>query len=224
MFNKIQKQNKGFTLVEVMVSLMMFTFVVVVALSTLIVSNNSAKKSVSIKTVIDNIQYSMELFTRTARLGSAYTCIDDLSISSGFLAMDTVEGENCITGSGQGVAFYVVDPTSVPNVTDRYAFYMDNKLGTDIGRIVRCIERDVFPGGVVVPSIPPMSLSVIGNSCQYLTSEQIDIKNFEIDVQGATLADQKQPSIKVKMYGIVNAPEGSTDLYLQTFISQRQYE
>lgn len=224
MFNQKNKQNKGFTLVEVMVSLMIFTFVVVIALSTLIVSNNSAKKSVSIKTVIDNVQYSMELFTRNARLGNAYTCIDETSVSSGFLAMSTVEGADCVLGAGQGVAFYVVDPTIVPNQTDRYAFYLDNKLGTDIGRIVRCIEKDVFPGGVVLPSTPPMSLGVVNSTCQYLTSDQVDIQDFEIDVRGATIADEKQPSIRVKMYGIVSAPEGSTDIYLQTFISQRQYE
>lgn len=215
----LKNKNKyGFTLIEILVALAIFTFVIVIGLSTLVVSNSSAKRSTAIRTAIDNVQYSMEVFTRTARLGYAYTCFDSNSTS---VSMSTSDGFNCPTPPGGGVAFYVLDPTTTPSQTDRYAFYLENSTGN--GRIIRCIEKDVFPGGLVPPTLPDMLLYPSGN-CAPLTSDQINVSLFEIDVNGASITDNYQPSIKVKFGGEVNTNEGSTDIYLQTFISQRQYE
>lgn len=215
---KISHKNnkKGFTLVEILVSLMIFTFVMTIGLATLMVTNASSKRAIAIKTAIDNIQYSMEVFTRTARLGSNYTCLNP---NPTYISIATSSGANC--SSGGGVAFFLTDPTVVPNQTDAYAYYLDNTSNPGKGQLFRCVARNIFPGGIIPPT--PYLMTLSGN-CAPLTSEDIEIKTFDIVVSGATPSDNEQPGIAVKISGDVNTSEGGTTFGLQTFISQRQYE
>lgn len=214
---KNKKLNKGFTLVEVLVATMIFVLFVTIALSALIISNSSAKKSVSIKTAIDNVQYSMELFTRTARLGTMYTCFNANSLQ---VIVDPTQGLDCTLG--QGVAFFVLDPTVVPSQTDMYAYYLENSGGN--GRIMRCVERNIYSGGL--PNTTPKSMDLwnIGNDCISLTAKEIDVQSFDLSVNGASPSDTYQPSIRVQLSGVVKIKGEESPLYLQTFVSQRQYE
>lgn len=216
---KISFKKSGFTLIEILVSMMVFMIFVTIALSTLIISNNSGKKSTAIKTAIDNVQYSTEVFTRTARLGSMYTCFSS-GVSSIFI--DPTTGVDCAT-PGQGVAFFLLDPTVTPNQTDVYAYYLQNSSGN--GRIIRCIERNVYPGGIA-PTTPYLINLLPGfGNCAPLTAKEIDITQFDLIVNGTSITDTKQPSIKMKLSGNVEIPNGNgTDFSIQTFISQRQYE
>lgn len=217
-FKKYKNLNNGFTLVEVLVSTMIFILFVTIALSALIISNSSAKRSVSIKTAIDNVQYSMELFTRTARLGSMYTCF---SANAGQVTVDPTIGSNCTLG--QGVAFFVLDPTVTPNQTDLYAYYLEKPVGGK-GKIVRCVDRDIFSGAQPVMTPINMVLLSMGGNCISLTAKEIDIEKFDLDVNGTDPSDAYQPSIRVRTGGTVSIKNDQAPIYVQTFISQRQYE
>ncbi len=216
-FKKYKNLNKGFTLVEVLVSTMIFVLFVTIALSALIISNSSAKRSVSIKTAIDNVQYSVELFTRTARLGTMYTCFN----ANDFQVMvDPTTGSDCALG--QGVAFFVLDPTVTPNQTDMYAYYLENSGGN--GRIMRCVDRNIYSGGAPVMVPRSMDLWAMGGNCIALTAKEIDIDMFNLSVNGTSPSDAFQPSIRVQVGGTVTIKNDQSPLYVQTFISQRQYE
>lgn len=217
MYKKI-KNKIGFTLVEIIIALAIFTIFITIALATLFVSNSSSKKATAIKTAIDNVQYSMELFTRTARLGSMYTCFDANSFT---VDIDITTGFDCSLISGQGVAFFVLDPTVVPNQTDAYAYYLENSQGN--GQIIRCIDRNINSGGPI-PAIYTISTFTGGDNCASLTASEIDIDSFDLFVEGSSPTDTKQPSIKVVISGNVLVANDSTPFKLQTFISQRQYE
>lgn len=210
------KQLAGFTLVEVIVSLAIFMLFITISLSMLIVSNNSSKKATNIKTAVDNIQYSMEMFTRTARLGTMYTCFAANQTS---VPMSTLAGIDC--DPGQGVAFFVLDPTVTPNQTDAYSFYLENSTGT--GQVMRCVDRNVFPGGVITTTYA-FQLWPGNKNCAGLTAKEIDVDMFDLIVDGTSTSDSKQPGIKVKISGILRTNDDQTPFYLQTFISQRQYE
>ena len=216
-FKKYINLNKGFTLVEVLVSTMIFVLFVTIALSALIISNSSAKRSVSVKTAIDNVQYSMELFTRTARLGTMYTCFN---ANASQVIVNPTTGFDC--NLGQGVAFFVLDPTVTPNQTDMYAYYLENSGGK--GRIMRCVERNIFSGGP--PNMTPRSMDLwgMGGDCISLTAKEIDIDMFNLNVNGTSPSDTFQPSIRVQAGGTVTVKNDNVPVYVQTFISQRQYE
>ncbi len=66
--------KKGFTLVEMIVSIAIFFIVVLVAMGAVLKTLDANKKSQAIKTVITNISFAFETMTREMRVGSKYNC------------------------------------------------------------------------------------------------------------------------------------------------------
>ena len=73
-FKKTLKQHKGFTLIEVMVSISIFTVVMVVALGAILSIVNANRKAQSLHTVINNVNLAVETMTRDLRTGYGYKC------------------------------------------------------------------------------------------------------------------------------------------------------
>lgn len=93
-----QTQQRGFSLIEVLVSLSVFTVVVTICVSTLytlIEANSRARNSQSIAT---NLSFTLDNITREIRTGSDYYCAND----SGALPVD---GENTNDCDGGGSVF-----------------------------------------------------------------------------------------------------------------------
>lgn len=75
MYNLIAKkdtQKQGFTLIEVIVSIALFTVVMTVALGALFMVINSNKQAKAIKLVVNNVNLAMEGMTRDLRVGFQY--------------------------------------------------------------------------------------------------------------------------------------------------------
>jgi prepilin-type N-terminal cleavage/methylation domain-containing protein len=68
------KKNSGFTLVEIMVALGIFAIVAVVAVGAFMKIIDANKKSQTLKTAINNINFALESLTREMRVGSMYNC------------------------------------------------------------------------------------------------------------------------------------------------------
>jgi prepilin-type N-terminal cleavage/methylation domain-containing protein len=79
---KVQLQ-KGFTLVEMIVSLGIFTIVALVAVGALIKVMDANKKSIALKTAINNMNFTLESMSREMRVGSDY--IEEYNDSTGWL-------------------------------------------------------------------------------------------------------------------------------------------
>lgn len=69
-----QFSQKGFTLVELMVSLTLFTIVVLAAVSTLYTVNAASRKVQAMRTVMDNLNFAVESMSRTIRTGTGIVC------------------------------------------------------------------------------------------------------------------------------------------------------
>jgi Tfp pilus assembly protein PilW len=84
MFNIFHKKelNRGFTLVEIMISTAIFVTIMVSAIGSLLVSSETNKKSEQLRLAMDNVNFAVESMTRTIRMGSEYSCGGDLSSSS----------------------------------------------------------------------------------------------------------------------------------------------
>jgi len=81
----------GFTLIEVLVSVSIFTMVALAAIASVIAANDLAKKTQNIRNAFDNLNFAIESMSRNIRLGSDYRCPDgagggseckDLGVSS----------------------------------------------------------------------------------------------------------------------------------------------
>lgn len=66
--------KSGFTLVELLVAVALFTLVASMSIGALVAIFDANKKAQSTKTVIDNLNFSIENMTRTVRFGSRYHC------------------------------------------------------------------------------------------------------------------------------------------------------
>ncbi len=64
----------GFTLVELLISLSLFSLTMVVITSSLLTMVDANRKGQAVSTVMNNLNFALESITRNARTGTAYLC------------------------------------------------------------------------------------------------------------------------------------------------------
>jgi len=65
---------KGFTLLEVMVALTLYTFIAMISITSLISMIHANQKSQALKSVINNLNFALEGMERNIRVGRTYHC------------------------------------------------------------------------------------------------------------------------------------------------------
>jgi type II secretory pathway pseudopilin PulG len=68
------KNNGGFTLVEMLIAVSLFIVIVTISIGALLIIFDANRKSQSSKTVVDNLNLSIENMARTIRFGTNYYC------------------------------------------------------------------------------------------------------------------------------------------------------
>jgi prepilin-type N-terminal cleavage/methylation domain-containing protein len=66
------KKNKGFTLIEMLVAMTLFSFVITIALGALFTILKANEKAKIMKTVVNNLNVALEGMSREIRVGSEY--------------------------------------------------------------------------------------------------------------------------------------------------------
>ena len=66
--------KRGFTLIEMLVSVAIFATVMVIALGALLSMSESDRKSQTLKSVINNLNFSLDSMSRSLRTGDNYHC------------------------------------------------------------------------------------------------------------------------------------------------------
>jgi prepilin-type N-terminal cleavage/methylation domain-containing protein len=147
---KFEKMNRsGFTLVEIMVSVVIFSFVMLMVASMLLAIVQANAKAQTLKTTLDNLNISLDEMSRTIRTGSYYggtSCADgtftsfkftnqegvvvtysyDSASNNGQGSIDRVEGVGgqpiAITGTDVGItsASFNLENCSASNNTQPY--------------------------------------------------------------------------------------------------------
>jgi prepilin-type N-terminal cleavage/methylation domain-containing protein len=99
---KIISSQKGFTLIEMIVSLGIFTVVALVAIGSLVRITDANKKSITLKTTINNLNFALESLSREMRVGDGYYCssgaIGSISSASSNACPSSVQTANSIGG------------------------------------------------------------------------------------------------------------------------------
>ncbi len=83
------KTKKGFTLIEVIISISIFIIVMVVSATSMLAVVSANRKAHAQKSIMDNISFALETISRGARFGSEFSC-----------AADPVNVTNCVTTPG----------------------------------------------------------------------------------------------------------------------------
>jgi type II secretory pathway pseudopilin PulG len=218
MRNKNKKNNIGFTLVEIIVSVSIFTIVMLVTMGALLTLNDSSRKAQALRTVIDNLNFAVEDMSRKIRTGSFYRCFP-----MGENFSNEREGfkipRDCPAEGGYAISLMTQDrePTGSTGqpVWVAYIFEENDGIGS--------IKQIRAPADSGKPDLD------IGNKFP-ITSPEVDIDKMVFRVIGSepalANAPKTQPMVIVNISGTVNLQKEKlrTNFSLQTAISRRGTE
>lgn len=96
----IQNSAKGFTLVELMVSLAIFSIVMLISVGTLFTLIDANAKAQALHVATTNLSFALDAMTRDMRTGHDYYCFSQPTDP----ALSTGDVQNCISG-GDSLSF-----------------------------------------------------------------------------------------------------------------------
>jgi prepilin-type N-terminal cleavage/methylation domain-containing protein len=191
--------KKGFTLVELMVAVAVFSIVMVVATSALLNVIDANLKAQAIKTAINNVNFALESISKDARVGTDYSCLSNGEY------VDT-----CLT-NGEGIKYRSPRADVDGSGKRGFAYYNYNDITK---RIDFCLEK----------AGNPCSDSSLANFSP-ITSGDLEITSMEFYVlnDDNTTAEIEQPRIILTLSAITAGGKEKvrTAFDLQTSVSQR---
>ncbi|HEY4511872.1 MAG TPA: type II secretion system protein [Candidatus Paceibacterota bacterium] len=109
----------GFSLIEIMVSLAIFSIVVLVATGALLSILNANKKTQALKAVVNNFNFALENMARNIRVGTKYYCGPESGIppQGNFAARDCSGGQYIAFWDGEHKVFTAYRFNNSPNNT-----------------------------------------------------------------------------------------------------------
>lgn len=150
--------RRGFTLIEMIVSVGIFAIVMTVALGVLLAVSQADRKAETMKSIMDNLNFSLESMTRAIRTGRSYSCGESLS------------GGDCAASGNQAFSFIDVNGNTV---TYRFST-------TACANGVGCIERRIGSGSWAAMTSPDVIISsmrfyLIGSGAGDLTQPKMTV-------------------------------------------------
>lgn len=112
--------NKGFSLIELIVSVGIFSLVATFAIGALLTLTNVQRKAAALQSAFDNVRFALEAIAKDIRTGTNYQCMN-----AGFTAQDT---------------------TSFPCQNFQYRNSQDTVVQVRLGSPNKVIERKIGSG------------------------------------------------------------------------------
>lgn len=195
-FNTLKKK-KGFTLVEMLVSISLFTVVLTLSVSTLLVLIDANGRAQSMQLVMTNLTFSLDSMTREVRTGFNWYC--GSSVGSPAIESDTHLAD-CDAGSTGNVISIIESGDSLTNglSSKRVTYWHDVSDGS--------IKRNLGDGSNWVP----------------LTGPEIVIDEMKIIMSGTAriaAGDTEQPTATIFIKG--RAGVTATD---PTGVKEREFD
>jgi type II secretory pathway pseudopilin PulG len=210
---KKSRNNAGYTLIETLIAVALFIIVVTIGMGALLNANALYNKSKNMRSVMDNLSFTMEDMSRNLRTGYNYQCFNGTS------GQTTVTLNNAVTGStstgyprscasGWAIAFEPANGNIATYGTasaDQWAYTISN------GAIFKSTD-----GGQTFVQMTPSEV-VIDN-----TASSFSVLGAESPSAG----DYQQPFVTIHLVGKITYGSSNnnvvTPFSLQTSISQRQ--
>ena len=217
-------KKTGFTLIEIIVSLALFSVVITIAVGALLILIASNRQLQNEQSVLSNLSFALDSMTREIRTGSHYYC--DAGASSGggtgslrlFNTSNLTEGQvqNCSTADGSGTppqAFHGIsfdeggDSITSGNASRRIAYF----FARDEGKLYRRLS---------------------GEAAESIVSDGIYINEADFYVTGSGIGstDNTQPKITIVLeaYNSEEAADsdatGERAYVIQTTVTQRSLD
>lgn len=188
--------NKGFSLIEVLVSLALFAIVVTMSVGTLVSMLAANEEAQFSREIMDQLGFALDELVREARTGSNFYCANDISsiVESGSSAT-----QDC-TSNASGFAFV----EGGRSLTGRAGCATANK------RIGYQLES-----GQIVRYTCDQEVSAV-------TPDSMTIQSIDFYVTGSSPADEVAPYMTVFIEGYYELLDGSRETFvIQSAAAQR---
>lgn len=201
---KAVKQYKGFTLIEVMVSVSLFAMVMTLSLGAILSIVDGNKKAQAINAVANNLNFAVESMVRDIKTGYAYTC--DLTGGNN-PSIPPANFTSNITSDKNGCSAPATPTTALSLVST----ITGEKRGVKYS--LKTIDGKSRIYKVTTEASPEVEYPV--------TSPEVDIQKMEFYVDNP-ISSEGQPKIFLIIKGTATInPTQTSDFSIQTLISQR---
>lgn len=192
--------QKGFTLVEMLVSVGLFAVVMVIATGVIFSIFDGNRKQQAISSVADNLNFSIDSMVRDIKTGYEYRCVPQSATEAPLPVV--IGGISACTNPGNRSSISLI--STITGVERSVKYQLQAPTNGEPGYIQK---------------------TVCDPSCEdeRLTSPQIDITKLEFYVTTPT-PGQGQPGVTVLVSGKAvgtNLDAAVSDFSIQTYISQR---
>lgn len=215
---KYMKENtRGFTLVEALVSLGIFSIVVVAASGVILSIISSNKKNQAISSVVNNLNYSIESMVRDIKTGYKYQCDVD-SIPATDIQLDNFKllANSCLQGAVPTVTQKIMLISTITG-KEQVVKYEKSGTGADVF-INKTVYTEDSSGNVTSVSYPltdKNNITISQLEFSVRTPPPLIPRSINGDPTG-------QPSVFLTVKGTARVNQiNISDFFIQTYISQR---
>lgn len=127
--------NRGFSLIELIVSLGVFALAALIGVSSLLIMVTAQRKAINIQSAYDNVRYTLEIMSKEIRTGDVYYC------GAFFGLIADLAPNDCIAGGAGAQAITFI------NALGKMISYRYNTAvvgGNTIGILERKIDAGVY--------------------------------------------------------------------------------
>lgn len=209
---KKHNNKKGFTLIETLVSLGIFSIVVVTATGVILSIITASKRNQSINSVVNNLSYSIDSMVRDISTGYRYRCdYDSNPLVSYTLEAIKLSESNCDDG---GILQDNITLVSTITGDERMVKYKSIKPADAPGYIEKTVYTEDESGAVTSVTYKLTDINNID-----VTELRFVIKNPPTLISGDTAG---QPSVFITIKGTARVNQiNISDFFIQTLVSQR---
>ena len=199
-----QRVHSGFTLVEMLVSVALFSVVMVVALGALLSMSVATRRAEAINSAVNNLSSAIDSMSRSIRTGTNFHCTSNGTLTS---------PQDCTSPNPDSFFSYLAFDGSQINyclsAPDSQTTCASNS-GTDM----------VCPSGTCA-----ILRSIGGSAYVPLTAPEVNIKYLAFYLEGSALLDGIQPKLTMSVAGTVQiTATQSANFNIQTAVTQRVFD
>lgn len=169
---KNSKNYRGFTLVEMLIVLGLFSFIMTLSTGVLYGTQAVNVKLQETQSILDNVNLSMDAMSREIRYGSDFHCGPTVPSALINQEASSTLRKNCSYYSGGG-KFLIFKPVDAASSTDRVAYYASTTKNGDV------ILKDEYVGGAT--------------STYQITANDVKVKSLMFYVVGANSTSDSVP-------------------------------
>lgn len=191
--------NKGFTLIELLVATSIFAVIAVGGISILLGSQAAYKRLSENRIAMDNINLVLDSMSREIKFGSGYGCINSTGNFTSSSYYQSFSPSVSFTDSITNLCNAVVFAPQSNKDTERIVYY----LNTDNYQINEA-DYALSSGNFILQDDFP------------ITSSDLVINNFWLQITGSQPNDYLQPKVGILVSGIVSVTTNSQKVVVAT--------